>query len=274
MKKLISSIFQYNDYRVLLLDDFTKRSTLNHRYSLRAYARDLELSPGHLSSVLKGRKNFNLMNYKNVFSKIGFIEGKEFDYAEKLVIYKITDNQILREEALAYISKNYESLRMKDHSERDGIINSAKHLIIYMTISRLSDYKTVGKVAHSFGISAKCFKLITDELICLCYIKKEGSKLFVVDKNVAITASPKILSCAAELSELLFANMKENGGINFPLKSTHSLIMGFDDDSFRQAIEVYKQFLHQIYRISQNTKSINKITIFTDILTTTVIENT
>ncbi|MBK7962745.1 MAG: TIGR02147 family protein [Bdellovibrionales bacterium] len=274
MKKLISSIFQYNDYRVLLLDDFTKRSTLNKRYSLRAYARDLELSSGHLSSVLKGRKSLNLTNYKSIFSKIGFIEEKEFDYAEKLVIYKITDNQILREEALDYINKHYESLRMKDHSERDGIINSAKHLIIYMTISRISDCRTVEKVADSFGISTKCFKAITDELICLGYIKKEGKNFFAVDKNVAITASPKILGCAAELSELLFANMKENGGINFPLKSTHSLIMGFDDDSFHQAIEVYKQFLHQIYRISQNTKSINKITIFTDILTTTVIENT
>lgn len=274
MKKCISSIFQYNDYRVLLLDDFTKRSSLNNRYSLRAYARDLELSPGYLSSVLRGGKNLNLMNYKNVFIKIGFIEQKEFDYAEKLIIYKITDNQLLRNEALSYIHQHYETLGMKDGSERDGFVNSAKHLIIYMTISRISDIKIVQKIANSFGISKEYFNAIIKELISLCYIKKEENDLFVVDKNIVITTSPKILSCATELSELLFANMKKHGGIKFPLKSTHSLIMGFDEDSFNQAIEVYKQFLHQIYRISQNTKSIDRVTIFTDILTTTVLKNT
>ena len=274
MKKCISSIFQYNDYRVLLLDDFTKRSTLNNRYSLRAYARDLELSPGYLSSVLRGGKNLNLMNYKRVFSKIGFNEQKEFEYAEKLIIYKTTNNLLLRNEALSYIHQHYESLGMEEGSERDGFVNSAKHLIIYMTIRRISDHKTVRKIANSFGISKEYFNAIIKELISLCYIKKEKNKLFVIDKNIVITTSPKILSCATELSELLFANMKEHGGIKFPLKSTHSLIMGFDEDSFNQAIEVYKQFLHQIYRISQNTKSIDRITIFTDILTTAVLKNT
>lgn len=274
MKKCIPSIFQYNDYRVLLLDDFTKRSTLNSRYSLRAYARTLDLSPGYLSSVLRGGKNLNLMNYKNVFIKIGFTEQKEFDYAEKLILYKTTDNQLLRHEALSYIHQHYESLGMKEGSQRDDFINSAKHLIIYMTISRISDIKTVQKIANSFGISKEFFTAITEELISLRYIKKEKNNLFVVDKNIVITSSPKILSCASELSELLFANMKEQGGIKFPLKSTHSLIMGFDNDSFNQAIEVYKQFLHQIYRISQNTKTIDRVTIFTDILATTVLKNT
>lgn len=274
MKKCIPSVFQYNDYRVLLLDDFTKRSTLNTRYSLRAHARNLELSPGYLSSILRGNKNLNLLNYKNVFTKIGFVETNELEYAEKLIIFKSTDDQLLRDEALIYIHKYYQSLGLKDSSLRDGFLNSAKHLIIYMTINSLSEIETILKIANSFGISKENFNSITDELIVKGYIKKENNKLFVSDKNISITSSPKILDCAAELSELLFSNMKENNGIAFPLKSTHSLIMGFDEDSFHQAIEVYKQFLHQIYRISQNTKSIDRMTIFTDILTTTVFKNT
>lgn len=271
MEKCVSSIYEYNDYRVLLLDDFTKRSTLNSSYSLRAYARDLKLSPGYLSSVLRGRKNLNLQNYKNVFSKIGFPEKKDLEYVEKLIIYKTADHPLIRDEALTYIHKHYRSLELKDLSARDGFLNSEKHLITYMVINILSEIESIKRIVISFGLSENDFSVITEELIATGYIKKEENSLFVINKKIAITSSPKILDCSIKLSELLFSNMKEKNGISFPLKSTHSLIMGFDEDSFHQAIEVYKQFLHQIYRISQNTKKVDRITIFTDILTTSIL---
>lgn len=44
------------DYREILLDDFTRRNQANPRYSLRAYARDLDLSPSRLSEIF-ARKN-------------------------------------------------------------------------------------------------------------------------------------------------------------------------------------------------------------------------
>ena len=48
----------YKDYRLFLKDELEKRIHGNSRYSLRAFARDLNITPQALSAVLKYKKDF------------------------------------------------------------------------------------------------------------------------------------------------------------------------------------------------------------------------
>lgn len=43
----------------LLENELIQRKTDNSRYSLRAFARDLEISPGFLSHLIKGEKSLS-----------------------------------------------------------------------------------------------------------------------------------------------------------------------------------------------------------------------
>lgn len=47
------------DYRNLLKEKLSKRLSLNPKYSLRAFARDLSISSGQLSLVLNGKKGIS-----------------------------------------------------------------------------------------------------------------------------------------------------------------------------------------------------------------------
>lgn len=266
MKRLISSPFRYADYRVLISDDLNTRQNLNKNYSLRSYAKDTGFSAGYISSILRGKKNLNKKNWQNFFKKIGFNDSLELEYIHHLILYKISDDRIEQTISFEYIRKHYETLGLKVNSEKDYFLKSAKHLLIFMILSKISQLDIAEKIFLDFGISKSESEQIIFELTNEGYLFIDNNSVEIIEKNPAITSSSKILPCSQELAENLFNLIKLKGGISFPERSTHTLIMGFDNSSFNQAIEVYKQFLHQIYRLSQNSKSIDRITVFNDVL--------
>lgn len=69
MIKKIHNPFDYVDYRLLLSDDFLARTSGNHGYSLRAYARDVDLSPSFVSDILRGRRELSPQKSEDVFEK-------------------------------------------------------------------------------------------------------------------------------------------------------------------------------------------------------------
>lgn len=271
MKRQIKSVFQYTDYRVLVLDDFTLRSTRNQKYSLRAYARDLELSPGYLSSILRGKKHFKHVNCRDVFSRLGFNSSEELQYLENLVVYQTSADVLIKEEAFRFMKSNYESLgltKRPKNLERDGLLASLAHYLLFMITQRETDLAKVKSWLALFEIGEKDFQLALSDLVAEKFLALKENEIVVLEKNLAINHSDKILAFATMLQSYMATLLKKDGGIAFPERSTHTLIMGFDEESYAQAIEVYKHFLHQIYRISQNSKSFDRITIFSDMMLT------
>ena len=61
-------------YQEMLLEEYESRCKRNPAYSLRAYARDLNLSPTSLSLILKGKQGLSSFKAKNISDKIGFSE--------------------------------------------------------------------------------------------------------------------------------------------------------------------------------------------------------
>lgn len=68
-------------YRVALQGALRKRISVNPKYSLRAFARDLGISPSYLSQVLNGTRGLTSKNSVKVFRKLDFTtkESELFD---------------------------------------------------------------------------------------------------------------------------------------------------------------------------------------------------
>ncbi len=64
------------DYRDVLRDEFAARCSRNRLYSLRAFARDLDLRPSHLSDVLRGKLGLSARSAMQVASAIGMSEAE------------------------------------------------------------------------------------------------------------------------------------------------------------------------------------------------------
>lgn len=74
-------MLKFKNYRDYLKHVLTKRMEGNARYSQRAFARDLDLSPGELSEILNGKRPLSLKKAKKIGSKLGLskIECQHFD---------------------------------------------------------------------------------------------------------------------------------------------------------------------------------------------------
>lgn len=58
------------DFRNILMDEFKKRARKNPSYSLRAFARDLEISSAHLSQVFRGKEGLSPQKAEQIAEKL------------------------------------------------------------------------------------------------------------------------------------------------------------------------------------------------------------
>lgn len=80
-------IFSHASYRTYLRAELSSRITRNPRYSLRAFAQTLDLSPSLLSRVLRGEQNFSEAMACQVATRLG-LESQAFEYFAALVQYE------------------------------------------------------------------------------------------------------------------------------------------------------------------------------------------
>ncbi len=60
------------DYRAILRAELGRRQQKNAAYSLRAFARDVSLSPAHLSAILAGKESLSLAAARRLAARLGY----------------------------------------------------------------------------------------------------------------------------------------------------------------------------------------------------------
>ena len=66
------------NYRLILKDHLRRRQEINPRYSLRAFAKKLGISPSKVSEVISGKKRISVERGEDVAKKLGLL-GKEYE---------------------------------------------------------------------------------------------------------------------------------------------------------------------------------------------------
>lgn len=77
-------ILGLGDYRQILKEALSERCAHNPHYSLRAFARDLQISPAQLSLILSGKKGLSSARAKHAAKALGFA-AREMQYFCTLV---------------------------------------------------------------------------------------------------------------------------------------------------------------------------------------------
>ena len=89
-------------YLSILEKEFLKRQKNNPLYSLRAFARDLELAPSHLSGILKGKLGLSNPAADRIGKALGF-SFREIDHFKNLVASKHARSRSMRKLARGLI---------------------------------------------------------------------------------------------------------------------------------------------------------------------------
>lgn len=170
-----------NDYVQILKDHLIERCRRNKGYSLRAFARDLEISPQRLSHILNGRHGLSSKSAMIIAKNLGLNESETTLFCT-LVEQKHARSKLVKEEAskkLNEMKSFYKDLSI-DHFK---IIADWYHFAI-MELSLTEEFKSNSKwIAKTLGITEVEVKIATERLLRLELIEvsKQG--------NISITGN-------------------------------------------------------------------------------------
>ncbi len=185
------------NYRDILKHALGERCQRNPRYSLRAFARDLQLNPAHLSEVLNGKKGLSL----NIAQAISKILG--FSPEEKKVFCALVESQHARSRAGKTLAKDLLEKLKKDRDEVDPQFRiltidafQATSNWYHFAILQLmqldafqSDKRTdIKRISKALGISPIEVQLAIETLKRLEVIEERNGKLLVLENYIASTS--------------------------------------------------------------------------------------
>ncbi len=261
MLRRIQNLFEYLDYRVVLADDFMLRSTGNHKYSIRAYARDLDLSPGFVSDVLSGKKEFSVETGRKAFAHLGF-NTAELDYIENVIAFKISKHVSTKEAALEAIRQQFQRGPLKSDNGRSLILKSADHFILHGIVGGVSDPEVIFVLGERMAISRDRANDVLAEMAAAGYFSLKDGQYYVVHMNLNVAKHEDLTALQRDFSNRLMDLMEKQGGPQPPATISNSLAFGLDRNTFPIAVEAYKQLINTLSRLSIQTPSAERYAFF------------
>jgi uncharacterized protein (TIGR02147 family) len=177
----------YQEYRTFLRDTFDRRRTNNASYSLRAYARDLDVSPPQLSCVLRGKKGLSLVSAQRVATNLG-LSKKDQERFRLLVEKEDARSSDKRTTALRQIRKGAESgkfLELKLDTYR--LVSDWYHYSILELTAIPGVSITPDLVAAMLGLTPAVAKAAIARLSRLGLLKKVGRRWIKSEAHLTTT---------------------------------------------------------------------------------------
>lgn len=153
----MDAVYYPDDVRYYLKNEFEIRLKRRPHYSLRAFARDLELSPSTLSDFFNNKIGFSKPRIYQISKKLNFTPVQR-DHWWDLVEARFARDPSLRK--LAKIRAQAKSRESKNRLtlEQFQFISEWQHLAILELVEMSSRYHNAEELAEALGLSLKIVK--------------------------------------------------------------------------------------------------------------------
>lgn len=177
----------HSDYRDILRSRLQLRLKRNPRYSLRAYAKDLGVSPGRLSEILSGKQGLSASSATKIAQRLGLnqVESSHFCNLVEAQDARSLKKKILAQKALQ--NEEALSLSRKILSEAEfSPIASWVHMAIMELTNIVSDL-SVDAIAKRLGLARLRVSEAFNALVKGGFLIKRKSKWEQTEKNLSTT---------------------------------------------------------------------------------------
>ena len=253
-------IQQYNDYRSYLRTCLNERIKQNPQYSLRAFAKHLNLAPGFISDVLNGRKNLSTQSVIKVVDGLK-LSSKDSSYFNLLVQLECARNQTARLKIIQNLESLFPKRKAQDLSvEHFRIIADWYHTAI-LEMANSPEFIVNSSVASKcLGISKVEAQVALDRLnrLELLELKSDKSYKKVQSSLLATSKIPheglrhfhkQMLHKAIESLEVQPNTEKFVGSETF----------AFDPESLKLVNEALEECFDKVVNIAKKSKKKNYI---------------
>jgi uncharacterized protein (TIGR02147 family) len=170
------------NYRDILKDELERRCQHNPRYSLRAFARDLDLSPARVSEILKGKTGLSKERATIVAKRLGF-SVTEIEFFADLVESEHARSQVKKNLAKIRLSKHESKTQQLVQLDTFRLISDWYHFAILELLTIKSAQHKISWISDSLQISEHEALSAIDRLIRLGFLSVKKGKWVPTDEN-------------------------------------------------------------------------------------------
>jgi uncharacterized protein (TIGR02147 family) len=233
------------DYRLILKEELETRCAQNNRYSLRAFARDLNISPSRLCEVLKGKQGLSRKVALDMADTLGY-HGSEKDRFCDLVESVHARSKKDRDAASERLKKyevDSDVLRLKNDTFKT--ISDWHHLAILEMIPLPFFENNPKWIARKLGISEVEVQLAVDRLIRLGLIKMEDGTLSILEGVGFITGDVPSDSIKKFHSQILKRAEKALYLQSIDKREYGTYMLSIDKSKINEAKQAIREFQHK-----------------------------
>ncbi|WP_413291069.1 DUF4423 domain-containing protein [Bdellovibrio sp. HCB337] len=248
------------DYRHIIKAEYERRHTRNGNYSMRAYARDLQLSPSKLSEILRHKKGLSYQSAVVIAKKL-HLGNRESEQFVLLVQASHARSALAREQAqkkLKQIQSSFSFSQM--NMDAFETIANWVHFAV-MELTEIKDFQpSLSWIAKRLGIDKDAAKSAVKRLQRLGLIEKSTEGKWVQTERDLATpdtmASRAVKNHHFQILKKADAALEE---VPMEFREFSSTMMGIDVNKLPEAKEALKEFRRRFCKDVQDTDNKNSL---------------
>lgn len=260
--KVISKIFEYENYRSFLKDYFSEQKQLKKIFSHRYFAKMAGFaSSSFCSHVMDGKKNLSVKSILKMITGLE-LEGKAARYFETLVLYNQATTLHERELFFTQLNKIRKSTKFyrvnkKQFAFYDKWYYSViRELVVYSDWN--GDYARLGKMVVP-PISKEKAKKSVEMLLEIGLLNKDTSGMYHQRSKVITGESAPSVAINKLKKEFLFKAIDSEEKFKKPHKYSSSVTLSMSMENYNKAKKMIDELRRQILIMAMDDPKVEKV---------------
>lgn len=174
------NVLEAHNYKDYLSHELERRMQQNPNYSLRAFSRDLNLSPGELSEILRGKRKLSAKAAMKVSHSLGFSDVEK----NHLILLTQSDSMIASENDQQDASYTKKMIDL----EYFKVVEGWHHFAILNMVSCKGFKWNIKYIAKRLGLNTFEIKAAIDRLLKVNLIQRHKAKVYTLSDHVETPA--------------------------------------------------------------------------------------
>lgn len=233
-------------YQSLLKDHFLKRKERNSLHSIRAFAKQLGLSPSYISLLFSEKRQLNLKTAEDISLKL-CLPAHERKYFLSLVEYQTAKNETTKEKAFFQLQKLARRSTSPSCLEMDIFIKMShwyyNSILAFLTLPK--EIMTVRNIARRFGLDVFLVENCLRRLERLKLVEYISGKWRPKNEFLEVKSMPSLVlrNYQKSILQMALAAIDEQ---SFDDRESSSLVFTIDPKQLPLARRMISEFQDQL----------------------------
>lgn len=232
------------DYRDYILREFERRQKKNPSYSLRAFARDLEIPCSRLSEILNRKRGLSQRRAPSLADKL-YLSPSEKEYFIDLALCEHARSGLVKNMAIKRINARKMVTNQYDENVF-SVISDWYHHVVMEYLQLPNSDQSIEAISKQFGIQPGEIERALERLEKVNLIKKQQDGRWEVTHQHRAGQFPATFEGMAKYYTQLMEKVKQNIGNESRGWSMSASVIQIKKDLFPQTVEKIRKFRQEL----------------------------